>query len=408
MKKTILALTVAAFTALTVGCNKENIIYSGGNGALALKSLSAEGNFVEVDPVTKSVETADVNEFAIAIVDVASGRTVYSWDRYADMPEAVSLEPAEYRVEAGSREKQPVAWNQPVFFGSQNVTVTAGSTAQASVVCTIANMKVTVRCTDAFLAEVEQDFTVTVTTEDGPLIFTKDRIDAGDAGYFDVAPLTMDLYAVRKSGGVVTHHLEISQVAARDHHIFTLDAGGTGYADLSAGISIDYTCNEKEEHIIIDGMEENPVDPDEPEVPDTDAITISATAGIDEPVTYNKSELPEQFSLTATAPAGIDKFIINVKSEGLQGLIDMMAAQMPGLTYSVDLANMSEVETGFWGSLFGITSDDVKGKTEKTFEIGSFLSAMSAAGNGPHILEVVVTDVDGVSLSKTLTISFTE
>ena len=155
-------------------------------------------------------------------------------------------------------------------------------------------------------------------------------------------------------------------------------------------------------------MEENPVDPDEPEVPDTDAITISATAGIDEPVTYNKSELPEQFSLTATAPAGIDKFIINVKSEGLQGLIDMMAAQMPGLTYSVDLANMSEVETGFWGSLFGITSDDVKGKTEKTFEIGSFLSAMSAAGNGPHILEVVVTDVDGVSLSKTLTISFTE
>ena len=90
MKKTILALTVAAFTALTVGCNKENIIYSGGNGALALKSLSAEGNFVEVDPVTKSVETADVNEFAIAIVDVASGRTVYSWDRYADMPEAVS------------------------------------------------------------------------------------------------------------------------------------------------------------------------------------------------------------------------------------------------------------------------------------------------------------------------------
>ena len=190
MKKTILALTAAAFTALTAGCNKENIIYSGGNGALTLLSLSAEGNFVEVDPVTKSVETADVNEFAIAIVDVASGRTVYSWDRYADMPEAVSLEPAEYRVEAGSREKQPVAWNQPVFFGSQNVTVTAGSTAQVSVVCTIANMKVTVRCTDAFLAEVEQDFTVTVTTEDGPLIFTKDRIDAGDAGYFDVAPLT--------------------------------------------------------------------------------------------------------------------------------------------------------------------------------------------------------------------------
>ena len=392
MKKTILALTAAAFTALTVGCNKENIIYSGGNGALTLLSLSAEGNFVEVDPVTKSVETADVNEFAIAIVDVASGRTVYSWDRYADMPEAVSLEPAEYRVEAGSREKQPVAWNQPVFFGSQNVTVTAGSTAQVSVVCTIANMKVTVRCTDAFLAEVEQDFTVTVTTEDGPLIFTKDRIDAGDAGYFDVAPLTMDLYAVRKAGGVITHHLEISEVAARDHHIFTLDAGGTGYADLSAGIS----CNEKEEHIIIDGMEENPVDPDEPEVPDTDAITISATAGIDEPVTYSKSALPSEFNLTVSAPAGVEKYVVNVKSAGLRGLLDMMQ-----MSYSVDLANMNAAEEGFWGALFGITSADVKGKTEVVFQIAAFLSAMPEETNE---LEIVITDNDGASVTRTLTI----
>lgn len=392
MKKTILALTAAAFTALTVGCNKENIIYSGGNGALTLLSLSAEGNFVEVDPVTKSVETADVNEFAIAIVDVASGRTVYSWDRYADMPEAVSLEPAEYRVEAGSREKQPVAWNQPVFFGSQNVTVTAGSTAQVSVLCTIANMKVTVRCTDAFLAEVEQDFTVTVTTEDGPLIFTKDRIDAGDAGYFDVASLTMDLYAVRKAGGVITHHLEISEVAARDHHIFTLDAGGTGYADLSAGISIDYTCNEKEEHIIIDGT-------DEPDTPGA-AVTITATAGIDAPVTYNKSELPSEFNLTVSAPAGIEKYEVNILSAGLRGLLDLMQ-----MDYSVDLANMSATEEDFWGSLFGITSDDVKGQTDVVFQIGAFLAAMPAETNE---LQVVITDKNGETATAALTIIMTE
>lgn len=392
MKKTILALTAAAFTALTVGCNKENIIYSGGNGALTLLSLSAEGNFVEVDPVTKSVETADVNEFAIAIVDVASGRTVYSWDRYADMPGTVSLDPAVYRVEAGSGEKQPVAWNQPVFFGSQEVTVEAGSTAQVSVVCTIANMKVSVRCTDSFLAEVETDFTVTVTTEDGPLIFTKDRIDAGDAGYFDVAPLTMDLYAVRKSGGTVTHHMEISEVAARDHHIFTLDAGGTGYADFSNGISIDYACNEKEEHIIIDGT-------DEPDTPGA-AVTITATAGIDAPVTYNKSELPSEFNLTVSAPAGIEKYEVNILSAGLRGLLDMMQ-----MDYSVDLANMSATEEGFWGSLFGITSDDVKGQTDVVFQIGAFLAAMPAETNE---LQVVITDKNGETATAALTIIMTE
>ena len=391
MKKTILALTAAVSALLATGCNKEGVSYSGDKAQLTL-SLTATGSFVEVSPVSKSEETADVNEFAINIVDVASGRTVYSWDRYADMPGTVSLDPAVYRVEAGSGEKQPVAWNQPVFFGSQEVTVEAGSTAQVSVVCTIANMKVTVRCTDSFLAEVEQDFTVTVTTEDGPLIFTKDRIDAGDAGYFDVAPLTMDLYAVRKSGGTVTHHMEISEVAARDHHIFTLDAGGTGYADFSNGISIDYACNEKEEHIIIDGT-------DEPDTPGA-AVTITATAGIDAPVTYNKSELPSEFNLTVSAPAGIEKYEVNILSAGLRGLLDMMQ-----MDYSVDLANMSATEEGFWGSLFGITSDDVKGQTDVVFQIGAFLAAMPAETNE---LQVVITDKNGETATAALTIIMTE
>lgn len=391
MKKTVLALTVAVSVLLATGCNKEGVSYSGDKAQLTL-SLTATGSFVEVSPVSKSEETADVNEFAINIVDVASGRTVYSWDRYADMPGTVSLDPAVYRVEAGSGEKQPVAWNQPVFFGSQEVTVEAGSTAQVSVVCTIANMKVTVRCTDSFLAEVEQDFTVTVTTEDGPLIFTKDRIDAGDAGYFDVAPLTMDLYAVRKSGGTVTHHMEISEVAARDHHIFTLDAGGTGYADFSNGISIDYTSNEKEEHIIIDGT-------DEPDTPGA-AVTITATAGIDAPVTYNKSELPSEFNLTVSAPAGIEKYEVNILSAGLRGLLDTMQ-----MDYSVDLANMSATEEGFWGSLFGITSDDVKGQTDVVFQIGAFLAAMPAETNE---LQVVITDKNGETATAALTIIMTE
>ena len=352
MKKTVLALTVAVSVLLATGCNKEGVSYSGDKAQLTL-SLTATGSFVEVSPVSKSEETADVNEFAINIVDVASGRTVYSWDRYADMPGTVSLDPAVYRVEAGSGEKQPVAWNQPVFFGSQEVTVEAGSTAQVSVVCTIANMKVTVRCTDSFLAEVETDFTVTVTTEDGPLIFTKDRIDAGDAGYFDVAPLTMDLYAVRKNGGTVTH----------------------------------------QEHIIIDGT-------DEPDTPGADAVTITATAGIDAPVTYNKSELPSEFNLTVSAPAGIEKYEVNILSAGLRALLDMMQ-----MDYSVDLANMSATEEDFWGSLFGITSDDVKGQTDVVFQIGAFLAAMPAETNE---LQVVITDKNGETATAALTIIMTE
>ena len=202
----------------------------------------------------------------------------------------------------------------------------------------------------------------------------------------------MDLYAVRKNGGTVTHHMEISEVAARDHHIFTLDAGGTGYADFSNGISIDYACNEKEEHIIIDGT-------DEPDTPGA-AVTITATAGIDAPVTYSKSELPSEFNLTVSAPAGIEKYEVNILSAGLRGLLDMMQ-----MDYSVDLANMSATEEGFWGSLFGITSDDVKGQTDVVFQIGAFLAAMPAETNE---LQVVITDKNGETATAALTIIMTE
>ena len=134
----------------------------------------------------------------------------------------------------------------------------------------------------------------------------------------------------------------------------------------------------------------------EPEEP---AITISATAGIDEPVTYSKAALPSEFNLTVAAPAGIEKYVVNVKSAGLQGKLDMMQ-----MSYSVDLANMNAAEEGFWGALFGITSADVNGKTEVVFQIAAFLMAMPEEENE---LEVVITDKEGNTITKNLTIIMT-
>lgn len=401
MKKIVISSAAALLLFMAAGCNKENISYNKGEKADISLSLKADGEFVEVGPMSKSEETADVNEFSVAVIDVASGRTVNSWDRFADVPEVISLTPADYRIEAKSPGNLPVAWGQPIFEGSQQITVRQGETQNVSIVCTISNMKVSVRCTDTFLEEVEPDFTVTVSTTDGPLVFTQDKIAAGESGYFKVAPLTFDLYAVRKTGGVVTHHMEISEVAPKDHHVFTLDAGSTGYADISEGISIDYSCNEREEYILIDGLDENPVDPDEPENPGTEGnIVISATAGVDAPVTYSKAALPSEFNLTVSAPAGIESYLVNVKSSGLRGLLDMMQ-----MDYSVDLAAMDGAEEGFWGALFGITSADVKGKTDVTFEIAAFLSAMPLETNE---MEIVITDNAGASKSAVLSITMTE
>ena len=500
--------------AVLSGCNRnERYGKTEGTAELSL-SISSEGEFTPL-PATKA-ETSeddvkvDVNDFRL-VIKSSEGSEVESWSRFADVPAVIGLDPGSYTIEASSPGQKAVDWTQPKYFGSQSVTVTPGEVENVAIVCKLSNMKVTVRTTEKFDSEIE-DFTVTVSAKDyaGIMAFTKAIVTEGRSAYFDPTALTVDINATRKAKeGVEIENMNIIQTmeipagAAQDHHIITLDASETGYTDLSGedAITVVYTLNNKEVPILVDGLEENPVE-DEPGTapvlssssitdgsvdvpvstssidltyssavalaegasitlgdqaceaavsgntvtvtlpalsestqytltvpegavvsaadaslaasavtisfttgaadsgePEEPAITITATAGIDEPVTYSKAALPSEFNLTVAAPAGIEKYVVNVNSAGLRDLVDMMQME-----YSVDLANMNADEEGFWGALFGITSADVKGKTEVVFQIAGFLSAMPEETNE---LEVVITDKEGNTITKNLTIIMT-
>lgn len=513
MKK-ILTATIVLAVAVLSGCNRnERYGKTEGTAELSL-SISSEGEFTPL-PATKA-ETSeddvkvDVNDFRL-VIKSSEGSEVESWSRFAEVPAVIGLDPGSYTIEASSPGQKAVDWTQPKYFGSQSVTVTPGEVENVAIVCKLSNMKVTVRTTEKFDSEIE-DFTVTVSAKDyaGIMAFTKAIVTEGRSAYFDPTALTVDINATRKAKeGVEIENMNIIQTmeipagAAQDHHIITLDASETGYTDLSGedAITVVYTLNNKEVPILVDGLEENPVE-DEPGTapvlssssitdgsvdvpvstssidltyssavalaegasitlgdqackaavsgntvtvtlpalsestqytltvpegavvsaadaslaasaetlsfttgaaesgePEEPAITITATAGIDEPVTYSKSALPSEFNLTVAAPAGIEKYVVNVNSAGLRDLVDMMKME-----YSVDLANMNAGEEGFWGALFGITSADVKGKTEVVFQIAGFLSAMPEETNE---LEVVITDKEGNTITKNLTIIMT-
>ncbi len=500
--------------AVLSGCNRnERYGKTEGTAELSL-SISSEGEFTPL-PATKA-ETSeddvkvDVNDFRL-VIKSSEGSEVESWSRFAEVPAVIGLDPGSYTIEASSPGQKAVDWTQPKYFGSQSVTVTPGEVENVAIVCKLSNMKVTVRTTEKFDSEIE-DFTVTVSAKDyaGIMAFTKAIVTEGRSAYFDPTALTVDINATRKAKeGVEIENMNIIQTmeipagAAQDHHIITLDASETGYTDLSGedAITVVYTLNNKEVPILVDGLEENPVE-DEPGTapvlssssitdgsvdvpvstssidltysstvalaegasitlgdqackaavsgntvtvtlpalsestqytltvpegavvsaadaslaasavtisfttgaadsgePEEPAITITATAGIDEPVTYSKAALPSEFNLTVAAPAGIEKYVVNVNSAGLRDLVDMMQME-----YSVDLANMNAGEEGFWGALFGITSADVKGKTEVVFQIAGFLSAMPEETNE---LEVVITDKEGNTITKNLTIIMT-
>lgn len=246
------------------GCKQEERDYEGEKADLSLNIVS-EGEFTPIPSGDIKSESDlnnnnDVNEFSIAIVKTSSGETVNSWDRFADMPTVVSLEPAEYRIDAKSPGNKAVAWAQPKYAGSQTVTVTPGQTQSISVTCKITNMMVTILCTDAFLSEMNDDFTITVSSKDGLLVWEKAAVVAGNSGFFDVAPLEVNIKGTRKTGGTVNHYASIENVAAQDHHVLTVDAGETGYMDFTDGISIDYNVNGREEEINIGDLDEDPVD----------------------------------------------------------------------------------------------------------------------------------------------------
>ena len=513
MKRTIITSIILA-AAVLAGCNRNELRPDGSEaqGELSLQ-IVPEGDFTPMSG-TKATDDVqvDVNEFSLSI-NSAEGGTVMSWSKFSEVPAVIGLDPGTYTVIAKSPGNKSVDWLQPKYEGSQEVTVTPGDVENITISCSLTNMKVTIQTTEKFRNEME-DYTVTVSSDKGGfLTFTKAIIEEGRSGYFDPSLLTIDLNATRKQQeGVeiadpnVIQTMTTKTYAAKDHHIITLDASETGYANLSGGISVDYTVNNREEDLLVDGLEEAPVqdkpalssstiadgavdvpvdtktvvltfttnvkiavehgitlgeepceatvsgnvvtvtlpalaegtqytlnvpagavicdagedesgeelaadalaitfttasaeqepDPEDPEEPEAPAITITATAGIDEPVTYSKSALPDEFNLTVTAPAGIEKYEVNVKSAGLRGLLDMMQ-----MSYSVDLANMNAAEEGFWGSLFGITSADVKDKPEVVFHIAAFLQAMPEETNE---LEVVITDKEGNTETKTLTI----
>lgn len=513
MKRTIIIFSCLA-SIFVSGCKKE--IKTDGMAQLIL-TLSSEGEFADAgalasansfmpDVKTKAEAGVDINEFSLRIYDASGESQVLGWDRFSDVPSVIALDPGSYIVKAKSPGEKKVAWSQPIYAGSQNVAVEAGKTQNISLVCTIANMKVTVRCTEKFLSEMNPDFVVSVSSKDGVIDFNSEVIAEGRAAYFDVAPLTLDVRATRKTGAEVNHHVEITDVAPKDHHVFTIDASETGYVDLGTnGISIDYSVNGKEQDITIDGIEENPVD-EEPVVPilnstsiadgsqdvalgtqsvdfvysvpvklsDNAVVTVNETPvtasvsgtkvivplgtlaastlysvnvtagavlnnadgtpaeaasltfttaaeqpaesiiiecpGVESPAEYKASELPQgasvEFTLRAKVDNGIDKFILSVESEALKGLVSGVEQNE-----NVDLANMSESEIAFWGTLFGITdpSTQVKGVTDYSLSVGKFIPLINQfAGVGKHVMSVEIHDAAGNVKKVTITIIITE
>lgn len=404
--KRFIFLALSAVMILS-GCSKEgNFNNIGGEyGTVSIK-LASDGRFV-----TKSGENVDVNAFYVKIKQGET--TVKSYDRYSDMPNTIDIAPGSYTIEAGSAAAADAAWDQPVYYGTQQFDVKAGDVLSLSVTCSLSNMKVTVTCTDNFFNEMEDDFEIAITNGKGTLIYNKAKIEAGESGYFSVGTLTIDLTAKRKgTGDKIIDHRSISDGAAKDHFILNFDAVLTGEIGLGAnGITLDYTLNNREEHIIVPGEDETPVDPD----PEDEYLPTITGDGIGTPITISQSgSKPEKVDINIATLNGktISDILVSIAHTDVtfSGMILTMGLDGEFSIVNFDDENGTVRKTTLVEELKLIEDPEIspiKGKANYTFGIGGFMEAL-AIFPGTADFKIKVIDSDNKEASATCTINIVE
>lgn len=395
MKKLFL---IAAFAGLLLsGCSKEGYNANGlkdGYGAVAI-GLESSGTFTE----TKAGSEA-VDEFYVKIL---SGETVVkSYSKYRDVPNAVEIAPGTYTIEAGTSNNSPAAFNEPVFYGSGEFTVSAGAVVPVDLTCTLRNMKVTIRYTEAFGNEVAADFEIVVTNGIGTLLFDKTIIDEGYSGYFSVAPLSIRLNGKRKSTGEeILHSIEIPDGKAKDHFVLTFDAQETGDIQFgqngTGGITIDWTVNDRQQEVVVPGEDETPV-PDEGDgSEDGDGGNEGGDGNPVEEylptITGDGIGTPVKLTAAEASTAVVDVLINTLNNKTIKDVIvkidsptlteefmsgmDLGASEFSIVNFSSDSVGQTRkaclLELGLISE-----SKPIYGKSEYTFSIGGFMPMLIA------------------------------
>ena len=187
------------------------------------------------DDTAVTVKSASII-YSVSVI-ASDGTTVASYGDHTAMPEKIRLKAGKYTVVASHGGNVNAGFDTPYYYGEKEINIVSGVTTSEEVICTLANIKVTVTYSDV----IKQNFTtydvVIDNGEDGIITFTK--ADEGRAAYIKVPSsnpktLTWNLTLVNNQGDVYTATRTISGVAARDFYTFHFDVSTTPTDDQGA------------------------------------------------------------------------------------------------------------------------------------------------------------------------------
>ena len=216
MKKILLIM--AAVATVLSGCNKTEVEGNARKGSLQLQ-IGYSGDYNDKTPDLVPVKSGSEDEEFIRTFEISiektSGSAPYSlkctvadfMDQYADG--IMTLAPGNYTVTVTSPGSEKAAFDQPVYGVTKDFTILEDVLTPLELTCRLTNMMVSVKLSDNFKSELSAySIIVTGEYETGNASLTWSSADAaseGRAGYFAVAPLTVEIQGVRQLDGSEAH-----------------------------------------------------------------------------------------------------------------------------------------------------------------------------------------------------------
>lgn len=455
--KILAAMAIACTVAIT-SCKDETYdphLKEGANGYLSTAKMTIDVTNGETE--MRSSRATNVDNF---VVSVLKGNTITKKSTYGELESTIELEASnDYKVSVVSSEECPLAeFDAPYFKGEQAFEIEADKVTEVDpVVCKLANVKVSIKYSDALKQALGDDVTVTVrASTDGELVYTPDETRSGYFRYVDNS-FTM---VVTLSGTIAGDKETVTQYfkdfAPGQHRIITFGLKGpdgnipdeTGTIS-GEGVSIDVSYTTQDLTVPVkpgddadlgndgrpgqdDNTGDNKPGEDDPQPPtpgDEEVITFSSdNLKLDGSVTscandlfipdgnggYQTDEdgfyLSKPAVVNIKADNGIAELLVTIESEGLSpavlggvglpNVFDLVNPTYPNDYEGSRMDSLGDAIGGLglpWGS-------DVKDKTAVDFDITGFMGLLTIYGGDSTFL-LKVTDNSGNSKTLKLIIN---
>lgn len=357
---------------------------------------------------------------------------------YSEMPEIVTLPIGTYTAVAHYGDNPDAAWETPYYKGQSGaflINTDDITVVEDPIVCSLANVRVTVQFDPALLAVMGADCKVNVVVgKKGSLDYTKD--DVNRSGYFAYVEDSQTLAAVftgEVEGAYANETKAYENVKPGNHYFITFklhDAGEEDPGDITGKgedgvIHVDATVETTDENRELDPGEETipdtmrpqesePEQPGQPGGPGTDqpgqeeptgslpSVTVKAPLNIDADNELTMGAKVE-FVIDSHADSGFEGFLVYIDSN----VLDADELAQVGIPVNIDLIN---ADASLQGSLKGLgfpVGDEVKGAKHLEFDINDFVDTLLLLASNSDKPEkyfnfkLTVTDTNGTT-EKTL------